>query len=55
MDGSYKEYEFKNEDSDSDEMFRGPNDGAYEKEEIRTGPPLDYVAEWQRSFAARWS
>ena len=26
-------------------MFRSPNDGAYEKEELRTGPPLSYVAE----------
>jgi len=49
MDGSYEEHEFEDEDSDSDEMFRGPNDGAYEKEEIRTGPPLDYVAEKFRS------
>ncbi|MHC4539842.1 MAG: hypothetical protein ACYS74_08680 [Planctomycetota bacterium] len=38
-----EEYEF--EYSDSDEVFRDPNDGAYEKEELRTGPPLDYVAE----------
>ena len=30
---------------DLEDMFRPPNDGAYEKEELRTGPPLDYVAE----------
>ena len=34
-----------NEDCDFEDMFRPPNDGAYEKEEIRTGPPLDYVSE----------
>ena len=34
-----------NEDFDFEEMFRPPNDGAYEKQEQRTGPPLDYVAE----------
>jgi hypothetical protein len=34
-----------NEDFDFEDLFRGPNDGAYEKEEQRTGPPLDYVAE----------
>jgi len=28
-----------------EDMFRPPNDEAYEKDEIRTGPPLDYVAE----------
>jgi hypothetical protein len=38
-----EEYEF--EDPDSNEGFRDPNDGAYEKAELRTGPPLDYVAE----------
>ena len=35
----------KYDDFDSEEMFRDPNDGAYEKEEVRTGPPLSYVAE----------
>ena len=30
---------------DSDDFFRPPNDNAYETEQIRTGPPLDYVAE----------
>jgi len=30
---------------DLEEMFRPPNDGAYEKQELRTGPPLSYVAE----------
>ncbi len=51
MDDSHEDYEFEDEDADAnaDEMFRGPNDGAYEKEEIRTGPPLDYVAEKIRS------
>ena len=29
----------------TDEFFRPPNDGAYEADELRTGPPLDYVAE----------
>ena len=39
------------EDHDLEDMFRTPNDGAYEKEELRTGPPLDYVAEkLRRSF-----
>ena len=33
------------EEYDLEDMFRPPNDGAYEKEELRTGPPLDYVAE----------
>jgi len=47
MDNPHEDREF--EDADSDEMFIGPNDGAYEKEEIRTGPPLDYVAEKFRS------
>ena len=28
-----------------DDFFRPPNDNAYESEELRTGPPLDYVAE----------
>jgi len=32
------------EDQD-DDQFRGPNDNAYEKGELRMGPPLDYVAE----------
>jgi len=32
-------------DDDNDELFREPNDGAYEKGELRMGPPLDYVAE----------
>lgn len=45
MHDSYEDYQFEDEESDSDDMFRGPNDGAYEKEELRTGPPLDYVAE----------
>ena len=40
MEDSYEDEEFE-----SEELFRGPNDNAYEKEEIRTGPPLDYVAE----------
>ncbi len=30
---------------DSDDMFRPPNDQAYETDQIRTGPPLEYVAE----------
>ena len=30
---------------DPDEFFRPPNDNAYETDELRTGPPLDYVAE----------
>ena len=30
---------------DPDEFFRPPNDSAYETDEVRTGPPLDYVAE----------
>ena len=29
---------------DGDE-FRGPNDNAYEKGQVRVGPPLEYVAE----------
>jgi len=28
-----------------DDFFRPPNDNAYETDELRTGPPLDYVAE----------
>ena len=32
------------EDKD-DDLFRGPNDGAYEKGQERVGPPLEYVAE----------
>ena len=30
---------------DADEFFRPPNDSAYETDEVRTGPPLNYVAE----------
>jgi len=47
MDDSYENDDFEDEDEDAeaDDMFRGPNDGAYEKKETRTGPPLDYVAE----------
>jgi hypothetical protein len=30
---------------DPDDLFRPPNDNAYETEQVRTGPPLDYVAE----------
>ncbi len=30
---------------DSDDFFRPPNDSAYETDEVRTGPPLNYVAE----------
>jgi hypothetical protein len=30
---------------DPDDFFRPPNDNAYEADELRTGPPLDYVAE----------
>jgi hypothetical protein len=26
-----------------DDLYRDPNAGAYEKEEVRVGPPLDYV------------
>ncbi len=43
MEDSYEEPEFNGDESE--ELFRGPNDGAYEKQELRTGPPLDYVAE----------
>jgi hypothetical protein len=45
MDDSYEDDPFEDEDAEAEEMFRGPNDGAYEKRETRTGPPLDYVAE----------
>lgn len=46
----YEDYEDDSEaeDSDAEGMFRDPNDGAYEKEEVRTGPPLSYVAEKSR-------
>ena len=30
---------------DTDDFFRPPNDSAYETDELRTGPPLRYVAE----------
>lgn len=30
---------------DPDDLFRPPNDNAYETNEVRTGPPLEYVAE----------
>ena len=30
---------------DPDDFFRPPNDNAYETSEVRTGPPLTYVAE----------
>lgn len=30
---------------DPDDFFRPPNDSAYETDELRTGPPLGYVAE----------
>ena len=30
---------------DPDDFFRPPNDNAYETSEVRTGPPLEYVAE----------
>ncbi len=36
-------------DYDPDDIFRGPNDDAYEKTETRRGPPLDYVAEKLRN------
>ena len=39
MEDSYEDEEF-----DSEELFRDPNNNAYEKDELRTGPPLDYVA-----------
>ena len=35
-------------DLNPDDWFRDPNDGAYEKTEERTGPPLEYVAEKMR-------
>jgi len=28
-----------------DDLYRDPNAGAYEREELRIGPPLDYVGE----------
>lgn len=31
--------------NDPNELIRPPNDGAYEVDEVRTGPPLSYVAE----------
>ena len=34
--------------TDSDDFFRPPNDNAFEKKEVRTGPPLSYVAEKSR-------
>lgn len=34
---------------DDDDLYRGPNDNAYEKKEVRVGPPLDYVAEKLRT------
>jgi hypothetical protein len=30
---------------DPDDFFRPPNDSVYETDEVRTGPPLEYVAE----------
>ena len=30
---------------DADDFFRPPNDSAYETDELRSGPPLRYVAE----------
>ena len=30
---------------EEDDFLRGPNDDAYEEEQVRTGPPLQYVAE----------
>ncbi len=30
---------------DLDDLFRPPNGSAYETDEVRTGPPLEYVAE----------
>ena len=29
----------------NDDLYRGPNDNAYEKGQVRSGPPLEYVAE----------
>ncbi len=34
-----------NQDED---LFRDPNDGAYVREQLRTGPPLEYVCEKTR-------
>lgn len=34
-------------DRDED-IFRDPNDGAYVREQLRTGPPLEYVCEKTR-------
>jgi hypothetical protein len=31
--------------AEDEDFFRGPNDNAYEKKQVRVGPPLDYVAE----------
>lgn len=31
--------------AEEDDEFRGPNDNAYEKPQVRVGPPLEYVAE----------
>jgi hypothetical protein len=31
--------------ADIDDLFTPPNAGAYEKEELRKGPPLTYVGE----------
>lgn len=36
-------------DSNDDPPFVSPNAGAYEREELRVGPPLDYVAEKLRA------
>jgi hypothetical protein len=33
------------DDHDADDEMRGSNDGAYEKGQVRMGPPLEYVAE----------
>jgi hypothetical protein len=39
--------------ADDDIEFRGPNDNAYEKGQMRVGPPLEYVAEkFRRSLEA---
>ncbi len=32
----------------NEDVFRDPNDGAYVREQVRTGPPLDYVCEKTR-------
>jgi hypothetical protein len=45
MEDYFEEYE----ENEPEELFRSPNGGAYEKQELRTGPPLDYVAEKYRS------